>query len=56
MGLKKIYVRICAAATGLNLGIIMYGIGRDLWELIPLGVLNILLLLPAFFMEEDQDD
>ena len=55
MNLKKIYIRMCAAATGLNLGIIVYAIAYNVWDLIPLGVLNMLLLLPAFFMKQDQE-
>lgn len=55
MDLKKIYIHICAAATGLNIGIIVYGLVSSNIQLIPLGLLNILLLIPAFFMKEDKE-
>ena len=42
--IKRIWTKICVAAIGINIGVMIYGLLVSQYDLIPLSILNCLLL------------
>jgi len=54
--LRKIYIRLCAIGIGLNIGMLIFSVSYSEYTLIPLSIVNIILLLPAFFFKEEREE
>lgn len=52
----SIYMRMCAAAIGINLGLICYSILDERLDLLPLAIINILLLGTGFFIRQHKEE
>jgi hypothetical protein len=53
--LCKVYMRLCAIAIGINIGLICYSLFHQRLELLPLAIVNLLLLSGAFFIKQPKE-
>ncbi len=54
--IKRIWTKICVAAIGINIGVMIYGLLVSQYDLIPLSILNCLLLSTIFLVPEPHDN
>ena len=54
--IKRIWTKICVAAIGINIGVMVYGLLVSQYDLIPLSILNCLLLSTIFLVPEPHDN
>ena len=54
--IKQLWIKICIAAIGINLGLLIYSLLFSKYDLIPLHILNCLLLSTVFLIPNQQDD
>jgi len=53
--LKELWIKVCVAAIGINVGTIIYALLVSRYDLVPLCVINCLLLSTIFLVPEPHD-
>ena len=53
--IKEVWTKVCVAAIGINIGLIVFGVLVSKYELIPLHIVNCLLLSTIFLVPETHD-
>lgn len=54
--IKVLWTKVCVAAIGVNLGMVIYALLLSKYDLIPLSIINCLLLSTIFLVPEPHDD
>ena len=54
--IKQLWTKICVAAIGINIGVIIYGLIFSRYDIIPLHILNCLLLSTIFLVPDPHDN
>ncbi len=54
--IKQLWTKICVAAIGINIGVIVYGLLFSRYDIIPLHILNCLLLSTIFLVPDPHDN
>ena len=54
--IKALWIKVCVAAIGVNLGMVIYALLLSKYDLIPLSIVNCLLLSTIFLVPEPHDD
>ena len=54
--IKELWTKVCVAAIGINIGLLVYALLLSKYDLIPLSIINCLLLSTIFLVPDPQDD
>jgi len=54
--IKKIWIKVCVAAIGINIGLFIYALLLSKYDLMPLAIVNCLLLSTIFLVPDPHDN